>query len=174
MLNNQPQLHLSLRNVTLADTQALCAIRNTPNVLQYLDAQQLRTTHDEHTYISHLMDATQCYTSIVLCNNEVVGACYLNSFNPTHRFAFITFYLAQTHWGKGIMKHALQQFVQQAFANLPQLHRIEAQVHEHNTGSCDVLATIGFVKEGEARNNFFVNEQPFNSHVYAILRTDIN
>jgi RimJ/RimL family protein N-acetyltransferase len=174
MLNNQPQLHLSLRNVTIADMQGLCAIRNTPNVLQYLDAQQLRTPHDENTYTSHLIDATQCYTCIIVCNNKVVGVCYLNSFNPTHRFAFITFYLAQTHWGKGIMKRALQQFVLQAFANLPQLHHIEAQVHEHNTGSCAVLATIGFVKEGEARNNFFVSQEPFNSHVYAILRTDIN
>ncbi|MBC7411972.1 MAG: GNAT family N-acetyltransferase [Bacteroidia bacterium] len=174
MLNNQPQLHLNLRNVTLADMQALCAIRNTPNVLQYLDAQQLITSHDEHKYINYLMDATQCYASTILYTNEVIGVCYLNNFNPTHRFAFITFYLAHTHWGKGIMKHTLLQFVQLAFANLPQLHRIEAQVHEHNTGSCAALVNSGFVKEGEARNNFFVKEQSFNSHVYAILRTDIN
>ncbi len=174
MLNNQPQIAtIILRKIVPADALVITTLRNTPQVLKYLDATVITNAKQANTYIAQLRNEKTNYARVIVYNGILVGICYLKDFNTTHRFAFITFYLNNNYWGKGIMQHALTHFISTAFVDIPALHRIEAQVHEHNEGSCALLARIGFTKEGEARNNFFVNEQPFNSQVYSLLRTDV-
>lgn len=173
MLNNQPQITtIILRKIIRTDTSVITTMRNSPEVLKYLDGALITNDYEANAYIAELRNEKNNYARAILYNGVLVGVCYLKEFNPTHRFAFITFYLHNNYWGKGIMQQALTQFVNTAFVDMPALHRIEAQVHEHNLGSCTLLARIGFIKEGEARNNFFVNHQSFNSHVYSLLRTD--
>jgi [ribosomal protein S5]-alanine N-acetyltransferase len=172
MLNNQPYTLINLRNVATTDALAIVSIRNTAEVLHYLDARSLQLAHETEEYMLQLSNTKKCFTRVITYNEIIVGVCYLKDFNPTHHYAFITFYLHKDYWGKGIMKKALTSFLHEAFTSLSNLNRIEAQVHEYNLGSCALLQSVGFIKEGVARSNFYVNNTAFNSHIYAILRND--
>jgi ribosomal-protein-alanine N-acetyltransferase len=70
--------------------------------------------------------------------------------------AFVGYFLDEKHNGKGYTTEAVKLIVKYAFDEL-KLHRVEAGVMPHNTGSIRVLEKAGFEKEGLARKNVKIN-----------------
>ncbi|WCR28131.1 GNAT family N-acetyltransferase [Paenibacillus thiaminolyticus] len=69
---------------------------------------------------------------------------------------WIGYFLDKEQNGKGYMTEAVKLVVNYAFQELD-LHRIEAGVMPHNTGSLKVLLKAGFHKEGIAKKNVNIN-----------------
>ncbi|MGG4396162.1 GNAT family N-acetyltransferase [Paenibacillus thiaminolyticus] len=69
---------------------------------------------------------------------------------------WIGYFLDKEQNGKGYMTEAVKLVVNYAFQELD-LHRIEAGVMPHNTGSIKVLLKAGFHKEGIAKKNVNIN-----------------
>lgn len=84
---------------------------------------------------------------------------------------WIGYFLDKDFNGKGYMTEAVQLVVSYAFTEL-ELHRIEAGVMPHNTGSMKVLLKAGFTKEGIARKNVNINGHWEDHQTLAIIKDD--
>lgn len=101
--------------------------------------------------------------SIALCLGSDVYA----------RTAELGYWLAEEHWGKGIMTRAVRQICEEGFTQWDGLVRIYAEPFAHNAGSRRVLEKAGFTLEGVLRQSVFKGNAVCDSCMYALLAEDI-
>ncbi len=85
------------------------------------------------------------------------------------RSAEIGFWLAEPHWGRGIMTEAVRAFTDHAFAAFD-LCRLYAGVFEWNPASMRVLEKAGYTLEGRLRRSVTKDGQTIDRLLYAIVR----
>ena len=76
------------------------------------------------------------------------------------------YYIAESHWGKGIMTEAVRQMCEFVFANTD-IVRIFAEPYSTNAASCRVLEKVDFQYEGTLRKNAFKNGDFLDMKVYS-------
>ena len=86
--------------------------------------------------------------------------------------AELGYWLAEEHWGKGIMTEAVRQNCQEAFGHFD-IIRIFAEPFTDNLGSRRVLEKAGFTREGTMRSGVYKNGQIHSYCVYALLRDEL-
>ena len=101
--------------------------------------------------------------SIALCLGSDVYA----------RTAELGYWLAEEHWGKGIMTRAVRQICEEGITQWDGLVRIYAEPFAHNAGSRRVLEKAGFTLEGVLRQSVFKGDAVCDSCMYALLAEDI-
>jgi ribosomal-protein-alanine N-acetyltransferase len=104
-------------------------------------------------------------------DDQLVGTCGFNDYSPAHRWAELAYDLAQAHWGKGLMRHAVAAVLQWTFRQ-DQVNRVHAFVRVDNRRSERVLERSGFVREGCLRSYRVCRGQPHDFYVYGLLRSD--
>ncbi|MCE8005545.1 GNAT family N-acetyltransferase [Aestuariivita sp.] len=62
----------------------------------------------------------------------------------------LSYWLGQDHWGQGIGARAVARFVEQCFADDPELDHMIARVKPENLGSLRILEKAGFQREGRS------------------------
>ena len=96
------------------------------------------------------------------------------AFNNIVRGAFqschLGYQLDQREINQGLMTEALQRAITYAFDEM-QLHRIEANVMPRNLRSSRVLAKLGFVEEGLARQYLKINGV-WEDHIHYVMLND--
>ncbi|HET9821672.1 MAG TPA: GNAT family N-acetyltransferase [Burkholderiaceae bacterium] len=70
--------------------------------------------------------------------------------------AMLGYAIDAAHEGRGLMREALQAALAHAFGPLG-LHRVQANARPENTRSLALLARLGFVREGLARDYLFID-----------------
>lgn len=80
-------------------------------------------------------------------SDQLIGTCGFNEWSPVHRWAELAYDLAPPHWGKGLMRQAVNAMLHWAFEQL-RLGRIHAYVRTDNTRSKRLLERAGFAQEG--------------------------
>ena len=83
--------------------------------------------------------------------------------------AELGYYIAEEHWGKGIMTEAVKQLCDYVFSHTDMI-RIYAEPFAYNIGSQRVLEKAGFQYEGTLRNNAVKNGKILDMKMYSILR----
>jgi ribosomal-protein-alanine N-acetyltransferase len=83
--------------------------------------------------------------------------------------AEIGYWLARSHWGRGIMTDAVRRLCEFAFEEY-NLQRIHAQAFTTNPASSRVLEKAGFTLEGTLRKGFFRDGQAYDVRCYGLLR----
>ena len=71
----------------------------------------------------------------------------------------------------GLMQDAMPMFLAYCFGELD-THRIEAEIAPDNRASVRLAERLGFQREGLLRDRQFVNGEPRDMAMYALLRTD--
>lgn len=104
-------------------------------------------------------------------DDQLVGTCGFNDWSPVHRWAELSFDLAQAHWGHGLMRQAVAAVIQWAFQR-EQLNRVHAFVRVDNRRSERLLQRSGFVREGCLRSYRVCRGQPHDFYIYGLLRSD--
>jgi RimJ/RimL family protein N-acetyltransferase len=125
----------------------------------------------EETHIQNKVDQwfkNDLHFFIIELENEVKGYIRLTNYNASHHFASISFALEAKLWKKGIMISSIEKILNNELKQ-HLIHRIEAQVHEHNTRSLKMLKQLGFEIEGIQKENFLIGNQYFNSIMMAKL-----
>ena len=85
--------------------------------------------------------------------------------------AELGYWLAQPHWGKGIISRAIRQMVDYGFKTWD-IDRIFARPFGANTGSQKALEKAGFVLEGRFEKTLFKNGEYLDELIYAIRRSN--
>ena len=86
--------------------------------------------------------------------------------------AELGYWLAEEHWGKGVMTEAVRQICREAF-NRFDLLRVFAEPFADNQGSRRVLEKAGFSCEGAMRNGVYKNGRVHSYCMYALLREEL-
>lgn len=84
---------------------------------------------------------------------------------------WLGYFLDKSQNGRGYTTEAVRLVIKHAFEVL-KLHRIEAGVMPHNTGSIRVLEKAGFEKEGLSKKNVLINGKWEDHLHFAIVSTD--
>ncbi|MDP6845864.1 MAG: GNAT family protein, partial [Candidatus Nanoarchaeia archaeon] len=82
---------------------------------------------------------------------RLAGAIGITSVVSGHKGS-LGYWLAEEHWGKGIMTEVTRVFTDYCFKEF-KLIRIYGSVYDWNLGSAKVLEKNGFVREGVLRKN---------------------
>jgi RimJ/RimL family protein N-acetyltransferase len=112
------------------------------------------------------------YVFAILYSGEVVGTISAHRGEDVYRLGCIMgYYIAEPHWGKGIMTEALQQMCDYLFIHTD-LTRIEACAWSNNPSSCRVLEKGGFQHEGTLRQCVIKKGKMLDSELYSLLKTE--
>ncbi len=104
-------------------------------------------------------------------DDRLVGTCGFNEWSPAHRWAELAYDLAHAHWGAGLMRQAVAAALAWAFRQ-GQVDRVHAFVRVDNLRSERLLERGGFMREGRLRSYRVCRGQPYDFHIYALLRAD--
>jgi ribosomal-protein-alanine N-acetyltransferase len=104
-------------------------------------------------------------------DDQLVGTCGFNEWSKVHHWAELAFDLAQAHWGKGLMRQAVDAVLQWTYRQ-DQVNRVHAFVRVDNRRSERLLERSGFVREGCLRSYRVCRGQPHDFYIYGLLRSD--
>ena len=126
-------------------------------------------------FISSMLSANEdeTFAFAITLDDKVIGSIGVFRQQNIHRqTAEMGYYIAEEHWGKGIMTDAVKQICEYVFKNSDIL-RIYAEPFAYNAGSCRVLEKAGFQYEGTLRNNAVKNGKVIDMKMYSLLREEL-
>jgi ribosomal-protein-alanine N-acetyltransferase len=108
----------------------------------------------------------------VTIDKQLVGSIGIVSKTDIYRKNFeIGYFLAQEHWGKGIITKAIKAATSYAFKEFDVI-RVYAEPFSDNTGSRRALEKAGFSLEATLKRNVIKNGIIKDSCIYAVLKED--
>lgn len=167
---------VALRQFDRCDAAALFALYADPEVMRYWNhapwtsIEQARAAIDE-ARADYGTGASLHYAIVQRDTGALIGCCALYAFARQHRCASVGYMLAKAHRGHGYLREAMGLLLDHGFGACG-LNRVEAEVSRHNTGSCLVLARLGFRGEGCMRERWIVAGIRHDTVAYALLRDD--
>jgi ribosomal-protein-alanine N-acetyltransferase len=164
---------LSLRKISLADEDAIYALRSDPRVMEYLDRPRASSVKDARELIEKINTALNNNDGITwgIClkgEQELIGTIGFWRMMKEHYRAEIGYMLHPDYQGKGLMQEAMTTVIDYGFANM-KLHSIEANVNPANEASLKVMAKNKFVQEAWFKENYFYNGRFLDSVIYSLL-----
>ena len=145
------------------------------NVKKYLsDADipsSLENAKSELMYWAHLYTL---YKSIywgiaTLEDDKLIGTCGFNHWNRMHRRAEISYDLAFSHWGRGIMTQAIKSITEFALSKMD-VQRVQATVAVDNISSIRVLEKCGYQKDGILQKYGILHGESKDFYMYSLTR----
>lgn len=110
------------------------------------------------------------HMAVRLEGGELVGMCAIANIDNTNMRAEIGYWIGRRHWGKGYGKEAVRLMLHFAFETL-RLNRICAKVIIGNERSIRLLGSVGFEREGTAREDVFHMGRFMDDISFGIIRS---
>lgn len=160
-----------LRPWRLDDLDSLVASANDESVSRGLRDRfpYPYTGDDGHAWLMRAVDESDRSWAVEI-GGQAVGGVGLHFGADVHRHAAeLGYWLAQRHWGRGVMTAVLRAFVPRALQVFP-LYRLHATVYETNPASARVLEKAGFEREGVQKSAVVKRGELLDVIVYARVR----
>lgn len=124
-------------------------------------------------YIVGMFEKGQGYRWGVRLKGErdIIGSIGFHNWDKGHDKAKMGYDLRPEHWGKGIMREALERTVRFGFEEMG-LNRIEVSVLATNPRSMALVSRLGFVREGVLRDFSKIDGVYTDEHVFSLLGED--
>ena len=168
---------LLLRRLTADDAQDMFVLRSNEDVMRYLGREPAQSIKQVEEFINNINKSVDTNESILwgiallTDPSKIIGTICLWNFRPENYRTEIGYMLHPDHWGKGIMKEAINAVVDYGFNNL-KLHSIEALLSPENIASSSVLEKTGFIKEGHLKDNFYFKGKFSDTAIYSRLNNN--
>lgn len=171
---------LSLRRFKQSDSVELLALfkNNRRYLAQWLQPQPeaLRVQNiidlikEDHLYVKKgLRLDLGIFDSL---DDRILGRIALHSVDyGIQRSAGLSYWIAEDASGKGLMTEAMATIISFAFEEAC-LHRIWLNILSDNKPSQAIATKLGFRKEGELKQNLFINGSWQNSTLFAMLEDE--
>ncbi|MGQ3480646.1 GNAT family N-acetyltransferase [Paenibacillus sp. TY11] len=105
-------------------------------------------------------------------SDRLLGIIEAFDFNQKVNMVTIGYFLAESHWGKGVATEAVNILLKFLFMYM-NINRIQAEVMPLNENSKRVLLKNGFIKEGTLRQaTLWAGKGVVDLEIYSILRED--
>lgn len=108
-------------------------------------------------------------------SEELLGCCGLCYINWIQRYADLSLYVGYKNYyidDEGIAKEACQLLFNYGFGEL-NLHKVWTELYEYDKAKIEFYTKeFGFHKDGELRDNHFMDGRWWNSHIYSLLKKE--
>jgi RimJ/RimL family protein N-acetyltransferase len=163
-----------LRQVTIADTDALYRVFSHPEVMRYWGAPPLADRNAAMTLVEEIREGFERRTILkwglaLTTSNDLIGTVTLFNLNLDNGRAEIGYGLGREYWRNGYMNEALRALIKYCFEVLD-LRRLEADVDPRNESSIRTVERLGFRREGYLRERWHVNGEIQDSLFFGLLR----
>ncbi|MBN8696157.1 MAG: GNAT family N-acetyltransferase [Bacteroidetes bacterium] len=161
-----------LRPFRIADTNPLVKHANNPKIAANLTDKFPHPYTQEHAlhFIQNAMKHSPSNVLAITIDDEVVGGIGIHPQDDIQRKnAELGYWLAEQHWGKGIVSAAIPLMVEYGFKNFD-IDRIFARPFGTNIASQKVLEKSGFKLEARFEKTLLKNGFLLDELVYAIRR----
>ena len=165
-------MQITLRPWHLNDLENLVALANNKNIAQYMADvfPHPYTTEKGKTFIDFATSNPNSKIFAIIINEKPVGSIGLHiQTDILKKNAEIGYWLGEEYWGKGIIKHAINQMVDYGFKNLD-IVRIFARIYGTNIPSQKVIEKANFVLEGKFEKTIYKNNEFLDELIYAIRK----
>ena len=168
---------LLLREFSLEDVPAVFAMLSHKDINAWLETDPMQTIQEAEGRVRGRMglfkDKMGFRWAIAQRSNpgRVIGSCGYFSVRRGTATVETGYELHPDFWRQGFMTEALQAMIDFSFGpqDLMPVHRIEALVSPGNTGSIQLLAKLGFSREGLRREFGFWKGCYQDVYMYALL-----
>lgn len=165
---------LLLRQVSPEDAGGLFMCYSDPEVMKYMAApldNKDAIAGILEDYTEGFEDGYNLIWSIVIKETGVfAGTAGFEEFSFLDGKADIGFTLLRSHQGMGYMREALLEIIDYGFQHL-KINRIQTTVVPENTSSVNLLARLGFKKEGHMKQSVFFNNSFHDELMFALLNS---
>lgn len=107
----------------------------------------------------------------IFYHDELIGMVSLNQFDWTNRIGYIGYWLSEDFQGKGIMTHAVQALIDEAFNHF-ELNKVEIRAAIRNEKSRAIPERLNFKKEGVLRQVEWLYDHYVDHAVYGLLKNE--
>tara|TARA_Y100000310_G_scaffold131985_1_gene131107 strand:+ start:90 stop:611 length:522 start_codon:yes stop_codon:yes gene_type:complete len=146
-------LEFTLRKFRKSDVSALAKLINNKKIVQNL--QNVPYPYKKKDAIewinSNIYGKKNKFNLVIEVEGRLAGSIGLHNLKSGYKGS-LGYWLAEEHWGKGIMTEVTRVFTDYCFKEF-KLIRIYGSVYDWNLGSAKVLEKNGFVREGVLRKN---------------------
>ncbi|KAK4258097.1 hypothetical protein QN277_007593 [Acacia crassicarpa] len=177
MEQHTPDLaQISLRPFVLSDADDLMVWATDERVAKFCSWQPYTSKDTAVDFIQNIP------SNFSWCRAICVDDCAIGSVSVQYysgndkaraKSAELGYVLGSKYWGKGITTKAAKMAVETAFAEFPDLERLEALVDVENVASQKVLEKAGFQREGILRKFLFIKGKSRNMVMFSVLRDEI-
>ncbi|KAI2628329.1 acetyltransferase [Xylaria nigripes] len=171
---------LYLRPYETTDAPAMAEACNDLDIAKYMTSRfpSPYTVADSNAWIAHCLSAadSEHHYGIYTLSGEFVGSVDIEPHSGDAVYAGtgrIGYYCGRKFRGRGFMTEAVREFTRWAFAHVPGLMRIHANVFEPNEASKRVLVKAGFIKEGTMRSAVVKHGERMSEEIFGLIRADI-
>ena len=167
-------MKFQIRKWELADAKDLATPLSNRKILDNLrdGLPYPYTEQDGKDFIAAMLaaDENSTFAFAITLDGKVIGSIGAFRQENIHKHtAELGYYIAEEHWGKGVMTEAVKQLCDYVFSHTDMI-RIYAEPFAYNIGSQRVLEKAGFQYEGTLRNNAVKNGKILDMKMYSILR----
>ena len=167
---------LLLRRITEADVQEFYWLRNSEEVMKYIQLPKLESVEKAKERIKTLNEGTlknEIINWAITLKGEqnLIGWILYKNIDLINHRAEVGYLLHPDYWRKGIVQEAITCVLDFGFTTL-NFHSIEALVNPENEASIALLEKFGFILEGHFKENFYFDGQFLDTAVYSLLKSN--
>lgn len=165
-------MEFKLRPWDLEDLGSLVKYANNFNISKNLTNQfpHPYTKENGETFIAMASENNPRNILAIEINGEAAGGIGLHVQSDIYcKNAELGYWLAEPHWGKGIITRAIRQMVAYGFETF-EIDRIFARPFGNNIGSQMALQKSGFILEGKFEKTLYKNGEYLDELIFAIRR----
>jgi [ribosomal protein S5]-alanine N-acetyltransferase len=145
---------LRLEPLTPQDASSVFTLMDDPEVMAYWDSPEIDdpdlAADIVAGQVAQMAQGGALHWSIrSLADGSFLGCCDLTEIDRRHKRAEVGFMLGRDAWGQGYAVEAMRTVI--AYAAISGLRKLAARTHLGNRRSENLLAKLGFVKEGLLR-----------------------
>lgn len=122
--------------------------------------------------VAERFEVDRCRSWAIREGRELIGGIGIGGATRNEK-AEMGYWLAQSHWGRGIVTDAVRCLCRFVFAEYG-LQRIIAHTFHINPASSRVLEKAGFTLEGTLRGDFYRDGQALDVRCYGLMRDELS
>jgi ribosomal-protein-alanine N-acetyltransferase len=165
-------MNYRLRPFREDDAVALSRHANNPNIASFMTNGFPHPYMVEHAlnFIEYANRDQPVHIFAIEVDGEVAGGIGIHPQSDIHiKNAELGYWLAETHWGKGIATAAVKEMTEFAFRTYD-INRVFARPFGNNPASQRVLEKAGFKQEARLAETIFKNGEYLDELIYAIRK----
>jgi RimJ/RimL family protein N-acetyltransferase len=167
---------LRVRPVAESDLAALMAVNGDDQVTRFLPYETWRSMDDAQAWYKRIAGMQEAASAIQLvavdkASQAAIATCLLFQFDQKSERAELGYVLGRAHWGKGMMREALQAVIDHAFGPM-RVRRLEAHIDPRNEASRRIAQRLGFTREGLLRERWVDKGEPTDIEVHGLLKRE--
>ena len=164
---------LQFRDFGATDLPTLASAMGDTRVTQFYGLETAQTdaraiAKEQLAWYQELAKDGDGWWQAICISGQIVGGIGIYDLEEDGNSAELGYWLLPSHWGLGLMRSALPQWLPSAFARL-QLHNCVAYVEPENQASIRLLTASGFTHEGLLRECSRRGSRYISLHRFSLL-----